>query len=371
MQYQDRIYLDHNSTTELNSELLARLGEVKSFFANPSSQHSSGKMAKKWSEENINEIYKAFHCKPNDFEFLLHSGTSEASNTFLNLGAKDCLFYFASDHSCITQVASLLKTKGRKAIELPLNTDGHFNEDDIISIIQSEKGEGKNWLTFTWVNNETGVVWPLKLARTIKDKTGCSIFVDATQAIGKVPDAFELDTSLDCYSWSSHKFGAFKGSGFSFYKSELTTQPLILGGDQQGLRSGTLNTSGLWSTALALIDIKKSYPYKDILDLKNKIVKLVTANSSFEYIQNESCNTICLIHKSKKADLLLIHFDQHGLDVGSGSACSSGSLTAPKSLVAMGLNEKASRSIRISLAKSNLVQEKELIKRLSKVCEKL
>ena len=65
---------------------------------------------------------------------------------------------------------------------------------------------------FTWVNNETGNIQPLKLAEQLKETTGTKIIVDAVQSPGKISDWKKLSATVDAYVFSAHKFGALKRS---------------------------------------------------------------------------------------------------------------------------------------------------------------
>ena len=88
-------------------------------------------------------------------------------------------------------------------------------------------------------------------------------------------------------------------------------------------------------------------------------------------IPSQSSNTICLLHETKRADEMLILFDMNGLDVSSGSACSSGSVEASHVLEAMGLTNKAKNNIRLSLSYSHISLEKDLLTRLQNIFAKL
>ena len=82
----------------------------------------------------------------------------------------------------------------------------------------------------TWVNNETGNIQSLNSAEQIKEKTGTKIIVDAVQSPGKISDWKKLSSDLDAFVFSAHKFGALKGIGFSFIRSDFKHSPYIIGG---------------------------------------------------------------------------------------------------------------------------------------------
>ena len=142
-------------------------------------------------------------------------------------------------------------------------------------------------------------------------------------------------------------------------------KPFIIGGGQQDrLRSGTYNTEGILSIAQALKSFESYEDSKAILKMKNDIIQILKDLDEFDYIENESFNTICVLHKEKKSDEMLIHFDMNGIAVSSGSACSSGSLKPSHVLLAMGFSDKANQSIRISLGRRCLEDKDMILQRL-------
>ena len=365
------IYLDYNSTAPL--ALSARkIFLEESPYGNASSQHSIGKQALKEVNLVRKILFGKFSLDSKLFDLFFHSGATESVNTILNLEKDDCLIYYSSDHPCVTKLSKILEEKGVKTKCLKLDNSGvidFFTLERDLENIDFEKG--KTWLNMTWLHNETGVINSLDQVAKLKDRfPQLNIHVDAVQSIGKMDAWNILNSTIDAYTYSGHKFGSLKGVGFSFIKKGILRKTLLHGGGQQsGMRAGTLNTHGILSLerALAEVDIDSS----DLIELKRKIIELLKKSVPLKIIENDSWNTICFIHPTKKADEMLIHFDLAGLCVSSGSACSSGSIEASQTLLDMGLGELAKNSIRISLGKRNLEQKDELLKRLSLVLQKL
>ena len=173
----------------------------------------------------------------------------------------------------------------------------------------------------------------LEVAERIKSETKADIIVDAVQAPGKIAEWKELNDKLDAYSFSSHKFGGLKGIGFSFVKDSYDYSPLIIGGGQQNkLRSGTENPMGVDTTELALRDLIKEFSLDKInkmLELKKELEELIISTFGKDSIvglnaKKRNVNTINFIIPSIKATLALMAFDLEGIQVSSGSACSSG-----------------------------------------------
>lgn len=353
-----RIYLDYNATSPLSEKVINFIREGDLPFANPSSFHSSGKYARKHINTTSNYLFEKFDLDNSCYDIIYHSGATEFYNT-LFLNSPFAIFYFPSDHSCVGETAQREKIKGRDVFELKLDSAGDFDFDQVVKLINDYKSSSGNQvlLNYTWVHNETGVVWPLHIASKIKAQTNCLIHVDAVQSIGKIENFLRLEDDLDYYTYSAHKFGALKSVGFSFVKKDADLEPLIIGGGQQkNMRSGTENAIGVYSIKLALEDLIERFNFPLALSFKNsveeKIIKLLGPNgevigSNAKYGRN--CNTINFVLYHKKADISLIQFDMHSIDVSSGSACSVQALKDSPTLVAMGKSEVATNSIRISM----------------------
>lgn len=352
-----QFYLDYNATTPLNEGFLKDLAQGKIPFANSSSQHSLGKSAAHYIQEVKDYLFRYFHLSKDEFDIVFHSGATEGSNTFLK---GQTVIAYKSDHSCVTKLAN------SDLIILDINNDGTFSKDLLIAEI---KKQDNPILHFTAMHSETGIVWPLDLAFEIKKETGCLVYVDYVQAPGKIQNFEKLNPNLDFYTLSGHKFGALKGIGFTFFKKSLKPNTLIHGGGQQdNLRSGTVNITGIASLKYALADINLN---QELKNFKEEIQNILNSNSEIKLISNDSYNTICFIHNSKSSDVMLIHFDLAGLAVSSGSACSSGSLKESETLLSMGFGEKAKNNIRISLGEKNLEDKIEILKKITEVAEKL
>ncbi len=364
-----RIYLDYNATSPLSSNALSFLGSGDFYFANPSSQHQSGKSLNKKIKESETFLKNYFNLDES-FYVLFHSGATEGMNSFFHsLGKEDTFVYSSTDHSLVFSIAKRLESKGVETIKIEVDGNGLIDVNSCINTINNREHKGICWFNFTWMNNETGICWNLSQADEIKNKTDAFIHVDAVQTPGKIEGYQSLLSSLDAYSYSGHKFGALKGCGFSFFKRNNHFSPLVLGGGQQNdLRSGTLNTYGILSICNALKDLK-NYDFREIKKYKNTLIDIISKNQHMRIIENSSFNTILFYHEVKKADAMFILFDLEGLDVSMGSACSSGSFTKSHVLEAMGMHKFSGNSLRVSLGPESL--QNDLFSRFEAVLSRL
>ncbi len=357
----NRIYLDYNATSPLANSVKEYLAKGDFQFGNPSSIHASGKSARREINRSIEKI-KNIYSISDEYDLLFHSGATEGANILIQgmISAnkvKDsfCFAYGATDHSCSYNLAEVLEKLGHKTYKMEVNRNGLVNWEKVKSDLSQYKSI---ILNFTWVNNETGVKWDLKNAIDLKNSLNCIIHVDAVQSIGKIEDWTELEKSIDCYTFSSHKFGGLKGHGFSFVKPDLKIDPIIIGGGhQKSIRPGTENPMGAKCAALALEEVNKNFNYKDILNFKNKFeesLKLsIKGKGDIFAVESDSrcASTLYFYIDGTKADTLLMALDMAGIDVSTGSACSSGAVGPSRVLLEMGHSEEIAKSgIRISFS---------------------
>lgn len=262
-------------------------------------------------------------------------------------------FFFSKvDHACVVQLREDLEALGHHVFFFDVNRDGVFDLNALIKSINDQKSVGvETFVNFTLINNESGVIWPLLEAVKIKEQTNAFIHVDAVQLVGKMADWNQISSKLDGYTFSGHKFGALKGVGFSFIKRKLEFLPLLVGGNQQtGLRAGTENALGIYSLKLALEEIAEQFSATELLEAKNFIEtglinfigtrgEVVALNSPYRNL-----NTIFLVLYGQKAEILSAKFDLLGMDVSTGSACSSGIIKENRILMNMGYSFEDSRA---------------------------
>lgn len=375
-----RFYFDYNATSPLAESVKSFLASGDFLFGNPSSLHAEGKKSQKKIREITAFLLKNFGFHPTAYKVIYHSGATEGINAYFKGNAfhlfkanKKAAFYFSAvDHTVLFSLEDYLKNLGHEVVYFSVNHDGQFCVPDLIAKMQEKGQKGYQlFLNFTYVNNESGVVWPLAIAETIKKATGASVHVDAVQLVGKIDHWQELSAYLDAYTFSGHKFGALKGIGFSFIKNNSAYFPLITGGGQQDdQRAGTENLLGIISLQLALQEvIEKFVPGhlgKQLIEneLKKELAEWVTIVGELALSRNNT--TLFLVHKKLKSQEMLMKFDLNGMDVSIGSACSSGIVKENRVLLAMGFSPQAAlSSLRLSF--SPFLSEAEAIQYSKKI----
>lgn len=357
----NRSYFDYNATSPFAKSVLDWLSKGDFVFSNPSSVHLSGKKVAKEIRQVRSYLFELFGLNPDHYHLYFHSGATEGINNFLKgtafFGLKNKqnyrYFYMGTDHSCVANALEDCMALGHEVHQYKVDADGSIDHHELAKSL-----DGNSILNFTWVNNESGVVFPLDWAEDIKDKTNCLIHVDAVQAVGKIENWQKLSPKIDAYTFSAHKFGAMKGIGFSFIKKDIKLAPLIRGGGQQfGLRSGTENSMAILSIPYALKEIAENYDFNEQKKgkefIEKNLKKLIGDKGEIVGDGNPNRNgqTIYFILYDTKAQTSAMAFDLAKMDVSNGSACSSGAVIPSRVLLAMGKTEsEALSAIRLSFS---------------------
>ncbi|WP_290731744.1 aminotransferase class V-fold PLP-dependent enzyme [Halobacteriovorax sp. JY17] len=366
----NRYYFDYNATSPLAESVINWFPNGDLLFANPSSIHSSGKKSKRYINDTkrfLNETFKM----PSGYKVFFHSGATEGINSLIKGfaqktfadGERIHFVHSCVDHSCVYNLRAELELYGHEVSTFGVDENGDYDIEEVITLLK--KSKKPTLLNFTWVNNESGVVWNLDDLTRIKEETNCFIHVDSVQSIGKIEEWNKLNFAADAYTFSGHKFGAMKGVGFSFIREDFPFCSMMRGGGQQeGMRSGTENTNGIYSLKLALEEIISHQDYERLFTAKKSIEDSISNVLSSEArivstkAKKRNGNTIYLILPGRKADVLITAFDLAKMDVSSGSACSSGAILPSRVLLSMGITEEDAKSaLRFSFSYSLTLEE--------------
>lgn len=360
---QERLYLDYNATSPLSHSVIDYLRGGDLLFANPSSQHSDGKAARKIINESRQVIYDVFKKNPKDTKLFFHSGATEAVSTFVfsyvewarreNRELLICLSEL--DHPCVNTLRERFLGNHVRFFELKRDEELRYLYDENFSALQKEKEQNPELIILyhhLWVHNETGQVEDLENLQELKKVKDLYIHVDAVQAPGKTSHWNEL-VAGDIWTFSAHKFGALKGVGFSFFRGDLEFFPMIQGGGQQGnLRSGTENALGVKTVSLALKDLEKVDVSKTAQMRSRLLSFLLKELSGIGGVVSSgkmASNTIYFYLNDLTSDIALALFDLNGIEISAGSACSSGAAKDSLILVHKKLKGVTKNGLRISL----------------------
>lgn len=237
------IYYDTASTTKVDERVLNEMiPYFTEYYGNASSSHKYGEKAKKAIAKSRSQIAALINCFAN--EIIFTSGATESINLALkgfveaNAHRGNHIVTVKTEHKAVLNTCEYLETKGIEVTYLDVDENGLISLNDLESAIT----ENTLLVSIMYVNNETGVIQPVKKIGEITKTRGVVFFCDATQAVGKVDLDFDAD-DIDMLCFSGHKFNGPKGIGVLIKKGNIELTPLIHGGGQEnGLRGGTYNT---------------------------------------------------------------------------------------------------------------------------------
>jgi len=353
------VYLDHNATTPVHPELLAKVPEWLASWGNPSSIHAFGRGPKTILREARQKIADLVGVQP--LELIFTAGGSEANNLALKGVATKRKHFVVSavEHPSVRKTAEWLRAQGATVDFVDVNREGQIDLEQLRSLVTAQTA----MVSVMLANNETGHIFPIKEIAAITHAQGALLHCDAVQALGKIE--FNLrDLGVDLASFSGHKFYALKGCGVLYARKGVTIHSLIHGGAQErGRRAGTENLLAIAS--LGFMCGKKSeiaVQAQRIGALRDHMEKRILAEITDTVITGPTGprlpNTSSLCLAGVDGETLLMNLDVRGFGVSTGAACSSGNPEPSPTLLAMGLSrEEAQSSLRLSLGWGNTREE--------------
>ncbi len=359
-----RIYLDHAATTPLSKKVLEKmLPYFTEEFGNADSPHAVGRKAVNAVDNARDTIALLIGAKANEVYFT--SGGTEADNWAVIGGAyaqkekgKDRVIVSSIEHHAVLYAAEKLAQEGFEVTYLPVNERGMVELNALKEVIDERTGI----VCVMAVNNETGVLQPVKELAKLAHEKGALFFTDAVQAAPYLPINVK-EFGVDMLSFSSHKFFGPKGCGVLYIKSGVKIERFVGGGEQErGLRGGTTNVPSVVGLAAAYAENtdtmsaanEKIARLSALFWEKISVLDGMSLNGSGEKLPG-----VLNIRVGKVNNVdLLYKLDLQGVCVAVGSACASGSIDPSHVLVAMGLTEKEAReSVRVSIGKDNTEEE--------------
>ena len=363
------VYLDNAATTKMSDKVIEEM--TKSFsenYGNPSSVHSLGQRAKSAVERARHII--AQNLKVETTEIVFTSGGAEGNNLairgFLKANNDKGKHIITSkiEHSTILKTFEQLENEGYEVSYIGVDENGVVDIEEL----KKELREDTALVSIMFVNNETGVIQPIKEIGEVLAERNIFFHTDAVQAIGKLK-ILPKDLKINALTATAHKFYGPKGAGFVFIDKKYSVEKEIWGGSQErNRRAGTENVHGVLGLGVALEEV-----YENLEEMSEKEEKLQT------YLENKLKTEIVKLGKKikingEKADriktttnvyiegvdiqMLLVALDLRGICISGGSACMSGSLENSHVLKSMGLtDEELKGSFRISIGKDTTIED--------------
>lgn len=372
-------YLDNSATTKVYPEVAELMNKIMlEDYGNPSSVHTKGVEAEKYVTEATKRIAKAL--KVNEKEIIFTSGGTESDNLAL-IGAAmaykragNHIITSKIEHPAILNTVKFLESEGFNVDYLDVDEKGVVKLDDLKAKLSKET----ILVSVMHTNNEVGSLQPVEeIAKIVKDYNKDIIFhVDAVQGFTKSL-IYPKRLNIDLLSISGHKIHGPKGIGVLYANEKIRLKPITFGGGQQrGLRSGTLNTPGIAGIGLACEmgtkDIaggsERLYELKAFfLQEADKIDKVVVngcvKDENGNYKVRETAPHIMNISvRGLRSEVMLHALEEKGVYVSAGSACASHSKKESSTLKAMGADaETMDGALRISMSEFTTREELEYV----------
>ena len=358
------IYLDNCATTKPYDEVLKTFVEVNnSYYGNPASINKYGK--------TVNKLLNAARTQVADIlgvesDTIYFTSCATESNNIALLGSVEHKKDFGNriivsriEHPSVLETFRELEHRGFILDYVNVDENGFIDLEHLKSLLTKET----ILVSVMHVNNIFGAIQPIgKIVELLEDYPKIHFHVDGVQGVLK--EKIDL-TRIDSYSISAHKFHGLKGVGVLYLKSRRKTHNITFGGGQEnGLRSGTVNVPGAVSLAKALRltqekvnDVKeKHYEYKKLIVDELSAIEHVIINSP---LQNDFVDSIINISLPKiKGEAIINALNERGIMVSTTSACSSRTFHLNEALYARGLSrENIEGSIRVSFSYETKLEE--------------
>ena len=366
------VYMDNHATTPMDPRVLeAMLPYFTEKFGNAASRnHAFGWEAEAAVDRGREQIARLINAKAK--EIIFTSGATESDN----LAVKGVVEFYrdkgnhvitaVTEHKAILDTCKALERSGKAQVTyLPVDQFGMVNPDDVRRAITDKTV----LISIMWANNEVGTIHPIAEIGKIAKEKGVIFHCDAVQAVGHIPVDAEK-AGVDLLALTAHKLYGPKGCGALWVRSKgprVRLTPIIDGGGhERGMRSGTLNVTGIvgFGAACEIAGKEMTEEIERMRDLRDKLRAGLferldeiylnghpterlpgNLNVSFAYVEGES---------------LLMGIND--VAVSSGSACTSATLEPSYVIRALGIDDElAHSSIRFGVGRFNTEEEVEYV----------
>ncbi len=381
------VYLDHAATTPIHPLALQALTEELAVGGNPSSLHSSGRRARRVVEESRERLAAAVGAAPN--EVVLTSGGTEADNLALKglywqRRASDdrrrrVLLSAVEHHAVVDPAVWLGEHEGAELVWLPVDAEGRLDLDAFRVAVEQDPASVA-LVSVMWANNEVGTVQPVDEVVRVCAPHGIPVHSDAVQAVGHLPVDFAA-SGLDALTLSGHKLGGPVGVGALVLRGGLDLVPVLHGGGQErGIRSGTLDSPSVVALAVAAgLAVRGGQDEAvRVAGLRDALVAGVLETVPDAVLRGPALGpgrlpgNAHLTLPGCEGDSLLYLLDARGIECSTGSACQAGVPQPSHVLTAMGITTQDARgALRFSLGRTTTdVDVKALVTEIGPVVER-
>lgn len=356
------IYFDNNATTPLFLDVLQSMADAFVHgFANPGSQHSYGREARRILEDGRELIAGILNADAS--EVIFTSGGTESINMAIHgftFGRTGAIAVTAGEHPATLMACERARQNGWQIVTLAVDSQGRLDESQWSSLPWNDL----KLVCVIMAHNETGVIQDVSRLAQLCRQHGAALLLDAVQAVGKTAVDFQtLDATA--LAFGAHKFHGPRGVGGLILKRGVKIAPFLEGGHQEhGRRAGTEAVPLIAGMAKALqvwadeskLRSDKIRAMRDHLqrELKTRCAPVVVHSADAPRLPN----TLSIAFPGIPGEVMLVNLHLVGIACSLGSTCASGSAEAAPSLLAMGLDPDVCKSsVRFSLSYLNTDEE--------------
>jgi cysteine desulfurase len=361
------IYMDNHATTPVDPRVVeTMLPYFTEKFGNAASRnHSFGWAGEEAIENARAQVASLIGATPK--EIIFTSGATESDNLMIKGVAEmyrekgNHIITQAIEHKAVLDTCKRLEKYGYEVTYLSVQKDGRVDPEDVRKAITPKT----ILITIMYANNEIGIINPIGEIGKIAKEHGIIFAVDGVQAVGKIPVDVQKD-NIDLLAISAHKIYGPKGVGALYVRRRNPRVQLAAiidgGGHERGMRSGTLNVTGIigLGKACEIAQQEMAQEGERLRGLRDRLragleAKLdeVFINGSWEH---RLPNNLNMSFAYVEGESLLMGIND--VAVSSGSACTSATLEPSYVLKALGVGEDlAHTSIRFGLGRFNTPEE--------------
>ena len=373
MNEKKEIYLDNSATTKVFPEVAQLVMKIMTEdYGNPSSMHMAGVNAEGYVKEATEKIAKTLHIKGSSGDLakriIFTSGGTESDNLAI-IGAAESMkrkgmhiITTRLEHPAVLNSMKELEERGFTVTYLGCDERGRIRLADLEAAITPET----ILVSVMHTNNEIGSLQPIAEAGELIKRIGQDTLfhVDAVQGYGKA-DINPVKMHIDMLSVSGHKLHGPKGIGFLYVADGVRLKPVSYGGGQQGgLRSGTLNVPGIAGMALASEmlystlkeDTERMYALREhfikgLSEIGDVRVNGPISNTDENGTYIAAPHIVSTSFKGVRSEVLLHTLEDAGIYISAGSACSSHKRSISSTMQAIGMSEDlAGSTVRFSFS---------------------
>ena len=361
------LYLDYQASTPVDPRVIdVMMPYLTDKFGNPhSASHKFGWEAEAAIEIAAKQISEVLNAKPE--EIIFTSGATESNNLIIKgvmdtfSSSKPDMITLATEHKAVLEPASdAVERAGGNLTILPVANSGLIDLDALKAALSDKTA----LVSVMAVNNEIGVIQPIKEIAEIVHAAGALFHTDAAQSFGKIPLDVN-DIGIDFLSFTAHKFYGPKGIGAAYIKSNkqrLVARHISGGSQQYNLRAGTMSPvlCAALGKASQIASEEMAQESGRLKQLMNSLVAKLDANIAGIKIngtmEQRWCGNLNICLPGLKIEDLMSNL--RDIAISSGSACSSATKNSSHVLKAIGLNDDdASSTLRIGIGRFTTQEE--------------